>query len=116
MQHIMIIDLILNRKDFEQDYPGVTYADYIEWKNSKEGQELIKAAAKHGAFYPAPYCAKTFYNDVLGYGEIGEHITYAMNYFGENLVKRALCEYVINNEYNPAICDYINSVNWLIDA
>lgn len=33
----------------------------------------------------------------------------------EEDVKKALCAYIVNCGYNPAICDYINSVDWLVD-
>lgn len=61
-----------------------------------------------------PYNAHDFYFYCLGYMRgIGDKITAALDYGTEEDVKRALCEYVINNEYNPKICDYINSVSWL---
>jgi hypothetical protein len=28
-------------------------------------------------------------------------------------VKRELCKYIKDNEYNMELCEYINSVNWL---
>ena len=31
----------------------------------------------------------------------------------EQTVKQALCGYIQTAGYNPDICDYINSVNWL---
>jgi len=60
------------------------------------------------------YTPKRFYDAVRLY-ENPEYtdISMAMDYGEEKDVKRALCEYVIFNEYNPAICDYINSVSWL---
>lgn len=78
----MIIDLILDRKGFEEDGYSV-------------------------------YNPHDFYMDVMRYGEIGEDITRAMDYGEESDVRRELCNYVIRNEYNPAICNYINSTNWL---
>lgn len=78
----MIIDLILDRKEWE---------DYL----------------------PNYYNPHDFYMDVMGYGEIGEDITRAMDYGEESDVRRELCNYVVRNEYNPAICNYINSTNWL---
>ena len=54
-----------------------------------------------------------FYCDCICYGDIGEDITRAMDYFSEKGVKEALCEYIHTNEYNPEICDYIKSVDWL---
>jgi hypothetical protein len=79
----MIIDRILDRKDNEKDYGFDGYVPH------------------------------DFYFDVLAYGRIGDHITRAMDCGTEEDVKKALCDYVINNEYNPDICNYINSVNWL---
>ena len=60
-----------------------------------------------------PYKAKEFYNDVFNYGEIGFDITRAMDGGTEEDVKKALCNYIIDNKYNPSICDYINKVYWL---
>jgi hypothetical protein len=60
-----------------------------------------------------PYKASEFYRDVAVYGEIGHDITLAMDELEEEDVKKALCAYVEDNEYNPTIKDYINSVMWL---
>ena len=79
----MIIDRILDRKDNAKDYGFDEYSPH------------------------------DFYFDVLVYGRIGDNITIAMDYGTEEDVKKALCDYVIDNEYNPDICNYINSVNWL---
>ena len=62
-----------------------------------------------------PYKAKEFYNDVFNYGEIGFDITRAMDSGPEEDVKRELCDYIIRNDYNPKICNYINRVTWLED-
>ena len=59
------------------------------------------------------YNAHDFYFDVLGYGHIGGNITAAMDYGTENDVKKALCDYIRKNEYNPKIIDYINNRIWL---
>lgn len=61
------------------------------------------------------YDKNKFYRMVRDYDvqPFSNNITYMMDFFGENLVKRALCEYVIGCKYNPSICDYINSVEWL---
>lgn len=45
--------------------------------------------------------------------ELSDPITRAMDEQPEQVVKFELCRYVIENGYNPEICDYINSVNWL---
>ena len=110
----MIIDLILNRRDYERDCPGVTYSAFVEWKNSEEGKQIIEQARQHGFIIREPYNPKTFYNEVRVYDWIfGTHIAEVMDYGNEDDVKKALCKYVKRNDYNPAICDYINSVNWL---
>lgn len=59
------------------------------------------------------YNVKTFYNDVVAYGEIGHGITYAMDYGAEKDVKNALKQYLIDNDYNLEIGLYIDSVEWL---
>ena len=79
----MIIDLILDRKDNEK----------LDGKDS--------------------YKAHDFYFDVMRYGKIGDEITSAMDYGTEADVKRALCNYIDNNEYNPEIKNYINAKAWI---
>lgn len=83
----MIIDSILDRKD-NAEYKGID-----------------------------KYNAKQFYSECMHYNTIFEgvadNITKAMDYGTEEDVKKALCDYVIGNGYNIAICDFINSVNWL---
>lgn len=59
------------------------------------------------------YNARDFYFDLLGYGRIGDAITRAMDAGTEDDVRDALCAYVIRNEYNPMICDYIRARVWL---
>lgn len=63
------------------------------------------------------YSPREFYNDVMEYGrEFGEmafKIARAMDMGEEEDVKNELCNYVIEQDYNPEICDYINNVNWL---
>lgn len=36
-----------------------------------------------------------------------------MDYGTEEEVQEALCRYIIEQEYNPSICDYIRSVKWI---
>ena len=67
-------------------------------------------AEEYGDF---EYSAHDFYFDVLGYGRIGDAITRAMDAGTEEDVKNALCAYVIEQEYNPMICDYIRARVWL---
>ena len=65
---------------------------------------------KYGDFN---YSAHKFYMDIFGYERIADGITAAMDYGTENDVKRALCEYITKNEYNPRIIDYIMARTWL---
>lgn len=60
------------------------------------------------------YNAHDFYFDILAYNNRwSEAITVDMDYGEEEDIKRTLCAYIIRNEYNPLICDYINAVTWL---
>lgn len=59
------------------------------------------------------YNARDFYYACLHYGEVGDDITCALDSGTEKDVKKALCDYVIDNDYNKSIYKYINSVNWL---
>lgn len=63
------------------------------------------------------YTPKDFYLQILDYSEVfpelANPISYAMNKGDEQNVKNALCDYVVKCSYNPNICDYINSVEWL---
>lgn len=61
------------------------------------------------------YNAHDFYFDVTGYGKIGEGIARALDGGTEEDVKRELCRYIHEQEYNPNICDFINAVKWLED-
>lgn len=82
----MIIDEILDRKCWEE-----------------EGYDVYNA---HD-FYM--YCMKA--STVCG--RIGDEITSAMDYGENEDVQNAICNYIINNEYNPQICDYVRSKNWI---
>ena len=62
-----------------------------------------------------PYNPKQFYNWVVGYGKIGDEISRAMDNGTEQDIKRELSRYIIEQEYRPSICDYINSVAWLTE-
>lgn len=63
------------------------------------------------------YSANKFYHDLLEYDAIFDGIATdilrALDSGTERDVKAALCDYITRNEYNPAICEYVNSVNWL---
>lgn len=65
---------------------------------------------KHGF----PYNAKEFYKNVMLYEEGTDfEISRALDGGTEKDVKKALCDYVIENGYNPSICNYINKTTWL---
>lgn len=62
------------------------------------------------------YDPKAFYDYVSGWNGMNseyEEIARALDCGEEEDVKRLLCEYIRNNEYNPALCDYVRSVKWL---
>lgn len=66
------------------------------------------------------YQPDRFYRDCMEYSSIfdgiGADICEAMDYGTEDDVRKALCAYITCNDYNPAICDYINSVSWLDES
>lgn len=59
------------------------------------------------------YNAHDFYMACRSYGRISDDITKAMDGGTEEEVKAALCKYILENEYNPVICDYIQKLDWL---
>lgn len=63
----------------------------------------------------ASYNPQDFYDYVSHQLDVlnSEDIARALDSGTEEDVKKALCEYVKMGGYNPIICDYINSVNWL---
>lgn len=79
----MIIDLILDRK---------------------ECIEIKKVDA---------YDPKTFYNDVMDYGEIGFGILRALDSGNDEDVKQELYKYLVKQDYNLEIKKFIDSVKWL---
>jgi len=98
----MIIDLILDRKENDALI--------------SEGYEFAKDW--NGNLVSLKYDAKKFYWGVMRYvggcgGAYAEKIASAMDGGEEEDVKKALCEYVVRNEYNPEICEYVNGVSWL---
>lgn len=63
-----------------------------------------------------PYKAKEFYDDVMAYEEGTDYeISRALDGGTEKDVKKALCNYIMTQRYNPKICDYINKVQWFED-
>jgi len=59
------------------------------------------------------YNAKTFYNDILQYGAISFGITSALDSGSDSDIKKELCKYILENDYNPDICNYINTIKWI---
>lgn len=59
------------------------------------------------------YIPHDFYYDMLAYG--ADNISRAMDFSDEDGVRRALCEYIDNNQYNPLIKNFINKTNWLME-
>ena len=96
----MIIDLILDRK---------------ENKNIN-----VNNRSQPGKVYVSErYTAKNFYDGLMLYNgsmpDIAGAIIDAMDGGTEEDVKKELCYYIIGNEYNKNICDYIQSKEWLKD-
>lgn len=66
--------------------------------------------------YGSHYTPNNFYYEVLQYENVfnmDHSITLAMDYNTENEVKKALCNYIDKQGYNPEIKKYIKSVSWL---
>lgn len=61
----------------------------------------------------APYKPKKFYDDVSIYGGYGFTIANMMDSGEEKDVKKILCQYIKDNDYDEDIITYINSVDWL---
>lgn len=98
----MIVDLILDRKENEK----LISAGYTHIKNAYSGKLI-----------PLKYNAHYFYRECMEYSTIfngiADEITRALDFGSEKDVKKALCNYIVENDYNVEICDFINSVNWL---
>lgn len=66
------------------------------------------------------YNSHDFYYNVMQYitDDISsaDDITTALDFGEEDDVKRELCNYVINHQYNLRIIDYILSVDWIIEG
>ena len=107
----MIIDLILDRKESEPllalGHTHMVLGGIVETRYA--GDEI-----KNGnTIIPLKYMPERFYQQVMDYGEVGFGITAAMDGGTEEDVKRELCKYIIDNEYNPDLCNYINERTWL---
>ena len=66
---------------------------------------------KHGKPYNSYKVLKYIYDEAMFFKF--DYIIGALDYGDEIDIKRALCNYIDSQNYNPAIKDYINSVNWL---
>lgn len=108
----MVIDLILDRKDFDKMLQDnkINLQEYKKYyySLSKEEQQ----------FRFLPYNARNFYYNVLNYyqtfrNDLHENILKALDYGTNKDIQKALCDYILQGGYNPSICDYINNVNWL---
>lgn len=66
-----------------------------------------------------PYNPKTFYNDVMEYNKVFdnafEYILKAMDSGTDYDVKKALCKYIIEQDYNIEILYFILSNKWIIE-
>lgn len=47
------------------------------------------------------------------FGDLYWNVARAMDWGEEKAVRVALCAYIVESGYNEAICEYVNSVNWL---
>lgn len=54
---------------------------------------------------------KDMYDESMMFGF--DYLSRALDYGTEEDVKKALCRYIDEQDYNPNIKEYINSVNWL---
>ena len=54
-----------------------------------------------------------FYRECMEYGEVADDITESMDYGTEEQVKHAIKRYIVTQGYNPDICNYVDSVDWL---
>jgi hypothetical protein len=59
------------------------------------------------------YKAGDFYRELMCYDKIAWPITRALDEGEEPDVRKALCDYIMEQGYKLDICDYINSVDWL---
>ena len=112
----MIIDLILDRKDNEALIKqGKTHQCLVGVHRDKlfGEAEVVEEDGIKCTMIPLEYNAKYFYTQVVRYGEVGFGIASAMDGGEEDDVKRELCKYVLDNGYNPDICEYVNSRKWL---
>ena len=41
-----------------------------------------------------------------------DYISKALDYGTNEDIQKALCRYIDDNNYNPAVKDFINSINW----
>ena len=97
-----------------KEFKNKQFSKFSE-KKLKEGKQLNEMVIdlildRQDGF---KYTPEDFYRDAMMYGDVAHEITRAMDEGTEEDIKKALCKYVLDNEYSPKICDFINSVNWL---
>ena len=64
------------------------------------------------------YNPARFYNDVMSYEnylDSNYSISRALDQGTNYDVQRALCRYIIDNDYNLSILDYITAQDWLME-
>lgn len=89
----MLVDFILDRKDA---------ADYGEVYEPKELYDYVSDLYADCVEWKQDEGAKIY-----------EKILQALDYGTEKDVRGALCNYIIKNNYNCAICDFICTQKWL---
>lgn len=102
---------MIERVDFDKWMELYNQAEEycVSWETDYAGDEI-----KNGnTIIPLKYMPERFYQQVMDYGEVGWDILRAMDEGTEEDVKRELCKYIKDNEYNEELCEYINGVNWL---
>ncbi len=64
-----------------------------------------------------PYNPKTFYNNIMEYNKVFnnsfEYISKAMNEGTDYDVKKALCKYILDNDYNIEIMKFVLKSKWI---
>lgn len=67
---------------------------------------------RDGVPYDPALFAFSVYDYREAFPEAAGPILAALESKTEQIVKHALCGYVLENGYDPALCDYINGVTW----
>ena len=59
------------------------------------------------------YSPAGFYRDVMEYGPEGWGISRAMDRGTNRDIQKAIADYILDNGYNPELCGFVFSVEWL---